>query len=317
MSGLAGASGVTRGGVTLEAAARIALACMDLTSLGEADTPLVVADLVARSQSDVGVPAALCVWPRFVRQVAAGLQTLHGGPSGAAIPKVAAVANFPSGMEPRAQVLSQVRGIVADGGHEVDLVLDWRALKGGRAADIERAAEGVRAVRQACRGAALKLIIESGELKDPELIALASRIGLNEGADFLKTSTGKTPTGATPEAARVMLESIAAHPRGGLVGFKASGGVRTVTEAQVYIDLVAEVLGPQALCPDRFRIGASALLADVQAVLAAARAGSGDDAVGMLPGATDGKPAGSKSGPGRHDSHEGEDGGGSDGGGGD
>ena len=111
----------------------------------------------------------------------------------------------------------------------------------------------------------------AGELKEPALIEEASRIGLNEGVDFLKTSTGKTPLGATPEAARVMLQAIAAHPRGAVVGFKASGGVRTVADAQVYIDLVAEVLGPQAVCPARFRIGASGLLADVQAVLAGGR----------------------------------------------
>ena len=302
--------------LSMEQAARTALACMDLTSLGESDTPLVVAALVARSRPAVGAPAALCVWPRFARQVAAGLQTLHGLAAEGA-PKVAAVANFPSGAEPLAQVLSQVRGIVADGGDEVDLVLDWRALQRGGAADVERAAMGVRAVRQACRGARLKLISESGELKDPARIGLASRIGLNEGVDFLKTSTGKTPVGATPEAARVMLEAIAAHPRGGVVGFKASGGVRTVRDAMVYIDLVSKTLGPQALSPARFRIGASGLLADVEAVLAS-RDGSGAEAgfVPMVAGsaaADGGKPAGKA--PANHDG--GYDAGGYDGGGAD
>ena len=251
--------------------AHVALNCMDLTSLGENDTPLVVGSLIARSADAVGslgAPAALCVWPRFVRQVADGLHALHGE-SSANRPKVAAVANFPSGNEPLAQVLSQVRGIVADGGDEVDLVLDWQALKRGGAADVEHAAQGVRAVRQACRGAALKLIIESGELRDSHLIAVASRIGLNEGVDFLKTSTGKMPVGATPEAARVMLEAIAAHPRGARVGFKASGGVRTVRDAAVYIGLVRDILGTQALSPARFRIGASGLLDDVLRLSAA------------------------------------------------
>jgi deoxyribose-phosphate aldolase len=262
---------------SLEEAAHIALACMDLTSLGEADTPLIVADLISRSHGGAGAPAALCVWPRFVRQVVAGLQVgqpASGRPAQAGAParvqpRVAAVANFPSGAQPLSQVLSQVRGILADGGDEVDLVLDWQALRRGGPADLEAATAGVRAVRRACRSATLKLIIESGELKEPALIAQASRIGLNEGVDFLKTSTGKTPLGATPEAARVMLEAIAAHPRGAAVGFKASGGVRTVADAQVYIDLVGQILGEQALAPARFRIGASGLLADVQAVLGA------------------------------------------------
>ncbi len=304
--------------MTMEQAARTALACMDLTSLGEADTPLVVGALIDRSRSAVGAPAALCVWPRFVRQVASGLAALHGSDA-STLPRVAAVANFPTGTQPLAQVLNDVRGIVADGGHEVDLVLDWQAVRRGSALDLERAALGVRAVRQACRGAALKLIIESGELKDPGLIALASRIGLNEGADFLKTSTGKTPTGATPEAARVMLECIAAHPRGAVVGFKASGGVRTVRDAQVYIDLVSQILGPQALSPLRFRIGASGLLADVEAVLAS-KDGSGAEA-GLIPMVA-GSAAGDagKAGKGHtgddagYDAGGGYDGGGADGG---
>ena len=243
--------------------ARIALACMDLTSLGEADTALTVADLVARSRGRFGAPGALCVWPRFVAQVRGSLQALHG----ARAPRVAAVANFPSGQEPLPAVLAQVRGIVADGGHEVDMVLDWQALRTGDTHAGRAAAATVRAVRQACRGAVLKLIIESGSLQDPALIRQACLIGLNEGVDFLKTSTGKTAVGATPQAARVMLECIALHPRGARVGFKASGGVRTVRDAAVYIGLVREILGVQACVPARFRIGASGLLDDVVSVL--------------------------------------------------
>ncbi len=243
--------------------ARIALACMDLTSLGEADTALTVADLVARSRGRFGAPGALCVWPRFVAQVRGSLQALHG----AGAPRVAAVANFPSGQEALPAVLAQVRGIVADGGHEVDMVLDWQALRTGDAHAGRAAAATVRAVRNACRGAVLKLIIESGSLQDPALIRQACLIGLNEGVDFLKTSTGKTAVGATPEAARVMLECIASHPRGARVGFKASGGVRTVRDAAVYIGLVREILGVQACGPGRFRIGASGLLDDVVSVL--------------------------------------------------
>jgi deoxyribose-phosphate aldolase len=123
------------------------------------------------------------------------------------------------------------------------------------------------AARRASEGLALKVILESGELDAPEPIAEASRIALGEGADFLKTSTGKTPHGATVEAARVMLEAIAAdrsHP----AGFKASGGVRTVADAARYLALVREILGDEACAPTRFRIGASGLLDDIEAVLA-------------------------------------------------
>ena len=93
----------------------------------------------------------------------------------------------------------------------------------------------------------------------PQLLSLAlqhhqsGRLALAEGADFLKTSTGRTPVGATPEAARVLLEAIVASGR--RAGFKASGGVRTLADAAVYIGLAREILGPWALTPQRFRIG--------------------------------------------------------------
>jgi len=109
----------------------------------------------------------------------------------------------------------------------------------------------------------------TGDLATPALINQASRLGLAEGADFLKTSTGKTPHGATPEAARVMLQAIATDLHAaGRAGIKASGGVRSVADAAVYIEMVESTLGAGALVPARFRIGASGLLADIEAVLA-------------------------------------------------
>jgi deoxyribose-phosphate aldolase len=117
----------------------------------------------------------------------------------------------------------------------------------------------------------LKVILETGELREPALIERASRLALAEGADFLKTSTGKTKVSATPQAARVMLNAIAADAQAARrVGFKASGGIRSVADAVVYVDLVADLLGEPALVPARFRVGASALLADVEAVLGGA-----------------------------------------------
>lgn len=246
--------------------ARIALACLDLTSLNDGDTPAAIRVLAAKAAGPVGTPAALCVWPRFVAQAKAE------APSGVA---VAAVANFPDGSLDLARAVADTQAIVAAGGDEVDLVLPWRALAAGDAAG---AAAVVREVRAACPGRVLKLIIESGELATPALIAQACAIGLDAGADFLKTSTGKTATGATPEAARVMLQAIArhqaAHPHGAAVGFKASGGVRTVADAAVYIALVREILGEAALTPRRLRFGASGLLGDIERVLSGTGAGN-------------------------------------------
>ena len=246
--------------------ARIALACLDLTSLNDADDASAISALAARALGRAGPPAALCVWPRFVAQARA-LVPAHI--------RIAAVANFPSGgLDLAAVALADTRAIVNAGGDEVDLVLPWRALQGGDAADLRAMASVLAAVRQACAGRTLKLIIESGELVAPALITQACQIGLDAGVDFLKTSTGKTANGATPAAARLMLQAIAAHPRGAAVGFKASGGIRNVADAAVYIALVQEILGASALNPQRLRFGASGLLGDIEAVLLAQGSGN-------------------------------------------
>ena len=254
----------------LQHTARLALACLDLTSLNDADDAVAIAALSQRALGPAGLPAALCVWPRFVGQARAALPPAV---------RVAAVANFPAGADNLGLALADTRAIVAAGADEVDLVLPWRQLLSGDAADAERAAALVVAVRAACAGRTLKLIIESGELANPALIRQASLIGLDAGVDFLKTSTGKMPSGATPAAARVMLQAIAAHPRGAQVGFKASGGIRTVADAAVYITLVREILGGSALTPQRLRFGASGLLGDIETVLAGSGGGSGDGSI--------------------------------------
>ena len=234
--------------------ARTALACLDLTSLNDADQ---AADIDALCLLAMGAdPArgavpAVCVWPRFVAQARARL------PAGIA---VAAVANVPDGSSDTARALRDSVEIVQAGGQEVDVVISYR--------DLDAAPALLASVRRACAGLRLKVILESGVLQDPALITRACRIALDAGADFLKTSTGKTATSATPEAARLMLQAIASHPRGAQVGFKASGGIRTVADAGVYIALVRELLGESALTAARFRIGASGLLNDIEAVLA-------------------------------------------------
>jgi deoxyribose-phosphate aldolase len=239
----------------LHEAARVALACLDLTSLNDGDDDAAIDALVIRALGGAGRPAALCVWPRFVARARAAL------PRDVA---VAAVANFPAGELDVARALADTRAIVEAGGDEVDLVLPWRAMLGGEASAAARLVEAVRA---ACPTQRLKLIIESGELPLPDTVRQACRIGLDAGVDFLKTSTGKTAHGASPQAARLMLETIGAHPRGSAVGFKASGGIRTVADAAPYIALAREVLGKSAAQPARLRFGASALLGDIERVL--------------------------------------------------
>lgn len=242
---------------TVDESARIALACLDLTSLNDGDNEADILRLAERAAAAPGRVAALCVWPRFVR-----LARAHAPPGVA----VAAVANFPEGSSDIERALRDTGEIMQAGAQEIDLVLPWRALMAG---DDAACAALLRAVRRASEGLRLKVILESGELATPALIARASTLALDAGADFIKTSTGKTPTGATPEAAMVMLGQIAGHPLAShSAGFKASGGVRTVADAAAYLRLVAAALGADACTAMRFRIGASGLLDDIEAVLA-------------------------------------------------
>lgn len=250
---------------SLTAGARIALACLDLTSLNDDDSEASVAALCTRAAGAFGPVAAVCVWPRFA--------ALARRLAPAAV-RVAAVANFPAGTTDLERTTGDVASIVDAGAQEVDVVLPWRALLAG---DEVVCAAVVRAARRACRGLTLKVILESGELHDDARIAAASQIALAEGADFLKTSTGKTPRGATPQAAAVMLRAIAGSSGQGNVGLKVSGGIRRVADAAPYIDAVAAALGRAALAPARFRIGASSLLADIEAVLAGAAPPRGGD----------------------------------------
>ncbi len=234
--------------------ARTALACLDLTSLNDGDTPADIEKLCARAMGPHGHTAAVCVWPRFARQARSLLPaTLH----------VAAVANFPDGSRDLRRAVRDTEDIVNAGAQEVDVVFPYR--------DFAHAPALLHAVRRACQGLRLKVILETGELNDEARIAQACRIALDAGADFLKTSTGKTPKSASPEAARVMLAAIAARADArGRVGFKPSGGIRTVADAALYIGLTAELLGAAAVTPARFRIGASGLLNDIEAVLSGA-----------------------------------------------
>jgi len=237
--------------------ARLSLSCLDLTSLNDADTESDIATLCRRAQSRFGSVAAVCVWPRLAafarKQLPANIA-------------VAAVANFPDGSADVQRVLREVAEIVQSGAQEVDLVIPFGHLLSGNDAVV---ASLLAAARKASEGSRLKVILETGALVGGAHILRASRLSLEAGADFLKTSTGKTSVSATPEAARVMLGAIAADPSAAMrVGFKASGGIRTVSDAAQYIALTREYFGTDAITPQRFRIGASSLLTDIEAVLA-------------------------------------------------
>ena len=240
--------------IDLYPASRV-LGLLDLTSLGEDDTPARIRTLCAAARSARGLPAAVCIYPEHITNAREAL-------AGAAV-KVATVVNFPEGADDPQRIARETRRAIAAGADEIDMVLPWRALQAG---DAARARAGVDACRSACGpGIALKLILETGALGTPALIREASELGLDAGVDFLKTSTGKVAVNATPEAAQILLQ--ATHARGGQCGFKAAGGIRTLADAVGYFALADDILGPNWATPAHFRFGASSLLGEILAVL--------------------------------------------------
>jgi len=235
------------------------LSMLDLTSLGELDTPGKIEALCAAARTPYGFPAAVCIYPEHVTTAR---QSLHGTPV-----RIATVVNFPDGGEDGLRVERETRRALSAGADEIDLVLPYRALLRGEAA---LAAAVVHSCRAVCSdGIALKLILETGALHDAERIRQACRIGIESGVDFLKTSTGKVPVNATPQAAAVMLDEI--REARGRCGLKVAGGIRTLADATAYLDLVESRLGAGRADPAHCRIGASALLAELTAVLSNGR----------------------------------------------
>ena len=239
----------------------LAIATMDLTTLEGADTPARVRSLCARAvrsdPSDPAVPhvAAVCVYPDLVA-------TAVGALAGTDV-RVASVATaFPSGRASLAVRLADTREAVDAGAHEIDMVIDRGAFLSGRYAAV---ADDIRAVKDVCGDAHLKVILETGELATYDNVRRASWLALIAGADVIKTSTGKVTPAATHPVALVMLEAVRDFHlmTGEARGVKVAGGIRTTKDALRHLVLVNETLGADWLTPDRYRIGASGLLTDL------------------------------------------------------
>lgn len=235
--------------------ARRALPLLDLTNLADICTSSQIETLCRDARA--GGVAAVCVWPQFVGEAA---RALKGTPV-----RVATVVNFPAGGEDVERAVEDAAEAIADGAQEIDLVLPYRALMRG---DAATATGLVEAVRDVCRKTCLKVILETGTLGDPERIGQASCLAIAAGADFLKTSTGKSAVSATPEAAEAMLGAIREHGAGRRIGLKVSGGLRSVADAAAYLALADRVMGPDWAQPATFRLGASSLYGELTAALA-------------------------------------------------
>ena len=226
-------------------------ACIDNTTLNATDNEATVEAFCRHTRelvlADGTTVAAVCVYPRFV-QVAK--RALAG--SGIAVASVAGA--FPHGQLPIELKVAEVHYAIEQGADEVDVVISRGLLLAGADAEVSREVE---LMKQACCGRRLKVILETGELRSPTLVERATRLAIDGGADFVKTSTGKSGTGATPEAAAAMLRAVASSGR--TVGFKAAGGIRTVEVAMHYARLATETMGNAYIAPHTFRIGASSL----------------------------------------------------------
>lgn len=236
--------------------ARRALALVDLTNLDDACTPEAIDRLCERAVGPHGRTAAVCVWPRFVAQAVARLAG-----SGVA---VATVVNFPAGGDDVAATVAEAAQAITDGADEIDLVLPYHSFLAGR---HEVAAAMVDAVRAAVPAPhRLKVILETGGYPSIEQVSAAAKLAIDHGADFVKTSTGKTSASASPEAARAMLVEIRRSNRA--VGLKPSGGIRSLDDAAAYLAIADEVMGAQWATPRTFRFGASGLLDALESAIA-------------------------------------------------
>ena len=241
------------------------MSIMDLTTLKNEDTPASVAKLAGKVNSfkvdypSYPLPASICVFSNLASVVKDTLEdkSVH----------VTAVSGcFPTSQSFIEVKVKECEMAVAAGADEIDIVL---ALNSFMAEDFESSRKEIRAMRAAVDKVAsslgkkvvLKVILETGLLVTPERIAEASFLAMEEGADFIKTSTGKVSVNATPMAAYVMCECIKAfcEKTGRKVGFKAAGGISTAKDAVGYYSIVKTVLGKDWLNKDLFRFGVSRL----------------------------------------------------------
>lgn len=223
------------------------LSLLDLTSLNADDDATHIASLCELAIQPFGQVAAVCVYPKFVAQ-ARRLCPLNM--------EIATVVNFPSGELDLNDVLLETVEAIRDGASEIDVVFPYRSFLAGE----HKAAEFfTRRLIEICHKhkVRVKVIVETGALRLKEIRVIAQS-ALSCGADFLKTSTGKIERGATPEAAAILLDVI--RENGGRCGLKISGGVRTLSQVQTYLDLAQSALGESYVQAKTFRIGASSLL---------------------------------------------------------
>ena len=246
-----------------------AIGTIDLTTLAGDDTPGRVQRLAAKARRplrhDIAQAlglvveprvAALCVYPTMVATAVEAL-------AGSGIPVASVATGFPAGLTPLPQRLAEIRYAIDQGASEIDVVItrahvllqQWQALH-----------DEIAAMREACGATPMKVILGTGDLRTLSNVYRASMVAMMAGADFIKTSTGKEEVNATLPVGLVMARALRDYETlaGVRVGFKPAGGIRTAKDALAWLTLMKEELGPPWLSPALFRMGASAMLADIE-----------------------------------------------------
>ena len=237
--------------------------CIDLTTLTSIDTKESVWEMVENvvnnyegTHPDVPNIAAICVYPIFVSTVSQALTAQNV--------KIASVAGgFPSSQTFTEIKIAETAMAVMAGAEEVDVVMNLGYFL---EEDYEALTDELHEIKDCCREAKLKVILETGALATSENIRKATILMAYSGADFIKTSTGKGYPGASEEAVYVISRVLKEYFKisGRKVGIKIAGGVKTSEDAVRYYTIVKEILGKEWLNKDLFRIGASSLIGDIE-----------------------------------------------------
>lgn len=246
------------------------LSVIDLTSLNTTDTKSQIIHFTGRVNSfhakypELPNVAAICVFPNFVPVVSEKLTSKNV--------RIAAVAgSFPTSQTFRSIKVAECKMAADSGADEIDIVIPVGTFLGN---DFAAVVDEIREIKEAIGETQLKVIVESGLLGNHEKVFKASMIAMDAGADFIKTSSGKTNISATPDAAYVMCRAIAVYyaETGIRVGFKPAGGIVTSGDAAIYFNLVRNLLGEEWLNSRLFRIGASRLANNILSDILGCRA---------------------------------------------
>ena len=231
---------------------------IELTTLKTEDSDTSVMAFTERVKAfdneypDMPHVATICVYPCFAEIVKDTLEV-----EGVEIACVSG--SFPSSQARIEVKVAETSLAVKDGATEIDIVMPVGKFLSG---DYEGMCEDICELKNACgKDVAMKVILETGDIKTASNIKKASILSMYAGADYIKTSTGKEKISATPEAAYVMCQAIKEYydETGIQIGFKPAGGINTVMDAITYYTIVKEVLGEKWLTNKWLRLGTSRL----------------------------------------------------------